>query len=55
MFFGLTNSPATFQTMINTLFQMQIASRNLTVYMDDMAVYTKGEEGETEADHIKRH
>jgi hypothetical protein len=55
MFFSLTNSPATFQTMMNTLFQMQIASGNLTVYMDDMAVHTKREEGETEADHIKRH
>jgi hypothetical protein len=55
MFFGLTNSPATFQTMMNTLFRMQIASGNLTVYMDDMAVHTRREEGETEADHIRRH
>jgi hypothetical protein len=55
MFFGLTNSPATFQTMMNTLFRTQIASRNLTIYMDDMAVHTRREEGETEDDHIKRH
>jgi hypothetical protein len=55
MFFGLTNSPATFQTMMNTLFQTQIASGNLTIYMDDIAVHTRREEGETEADHVKRH
>ena len=55
MFFGLTNLPATFQAMMNTLFQMQIVSRNLTVYMDDMAIHTKREEGETENDHVKQH
>jgi len=55
MFFGLTNSPATFQTMINTLFRTQIASGNLNVYMDDMAVHTRREEGETKANHVKRH
>jgi hypothetical protein len=55
MFFGLTNLPATFQTMMNTLFRTQIASGNLTVYMDDMAVHIRQEEGETEADHVKRH
>jgi len=30
-------------------------SGNLTVYMDDMAVHTRREEGETEADHVRRH
>jgi hypothetical protein len=55
MFFGLTNSPATFQTMMNTLFRTQITSGNLTVYMDNMAVHTRQEEEETKADHIKRH
>jgi hypothetical protein len=54
MFFGLTNSPATFQAMIYTLFRTQITSGNLTVYMDDMAVHMR-QEGETKADHIKRH
>jgi len=40
---------------MNTLFRTQIASGNLTVYMDNMAVHIKQEEGETEADHVKRH
>jgi len=55
MFFGLTNSPATFQAMINTLFQMLIASRDLTVYMDDMAIHTGRNKGEMEEEHIKQH
>jgi hypothetical protein len=41
MFFSLTNSLVTFQATMNTLFQTQIASGNLTMYMDDMAVHTK--------------
>jgi hypothetical protein len=41
MFFGLTNSPATFQTMMDTIFCEQIARGMLTVYMDDIAVHTK--------------
>ena len=41
MFFGLTNSPATFQTMMDTIFREQIARGTLTVYMDDIAVHTK--------------
>jgi len=40
MFFGLTNSPATFQTMMNTIFQDLIADRSMTIYMDDMAIHT---------------
>jgi hypothetical protein len=55
MFFRLTNSPATFQAMINTLFRMLIASRNLTVYIDDMAIHTGQEEGETEEEHVRQH
>jgi len=52
MFFGLTNSPATFQTMMNTLFHTQIASGELTVHMDNMAVHTGQKEGETEEEHL---
>jgi hypothetical protein len=55
MFFGLTNSPATFQAMMNMLFRMLIASGNLIVYMDNMAIHTGQEEGETEEEHIRRH
>jgi hypothetical protein len=42
MFFGLTNSPATFQTMIDTLFQQEIAMGNVTIYMDDILITTTG-------------
>ena len=40
MFFGLTNSPATFQTIMNTIFRNLIVDGNMTVYMDDMAIHT---------------
>src|SRR6267142_2459956 len=40
MFFGLTNSPATFQTMMNSVFAPEIAEQWLTIYMDDMAIHT---------------
>jgi hypothetical protein len=33
MFFGLTNSPATFQTMMNSIFANNIAEKWLTVYV----------------------
>jgi Reverse transcriptase (RNA-dependent DNA polymerase) len=55
MFFGLTNSPATFQTMMNSIFSEEIAEQWLTVYMDDMAIHTKKEPGEMELQHILRH
>jgi len=55
MFFGLTNSPATFQTMMNSIFSEEIAEQWLTVYMDDMAIHTKKTENETELQHILRH
>jgi hypothetical protein len=55
MFFGLTNSPATFQTMMNTIFHDLVANRSMTIYMDNMAIHTFKKEGETEAEHIARH
>jgi Reverse transcriptase (RNA-dependent DNA polymerase) len=55
MFFRLTNSPATFQMMINTIFTDDIAEKWLTVYMDDMAIHTTCQTGETEEQHIQRH
>ena len=39
MFFGLTNSPATFQAMMNTIFANEMAQGWLTIYMDDMAIH----------------
>ena len=46
MFFGLTNSPATFQTMMNHIFHPVIAKHKLLetsihVYMDDIAIATQ--------------
>jgi hypothetical protein len=55
MFFGLTNSPATFQTMMNSIFLEEIAEQWLTVYMDDMAIHTKRRENETELQHTLHH
>jgi Reverse transcriptase (RNA-dependent DNA polymerase) len=55
MFFGLTNSPATFQTMMNSIFANEIAEKWLTVYMDDMAIHTHRLEHETEEQHVQRH
>jgi hypothetical protein len=55
MFFGLTNSPATFQTMINSIFTNDIAEKWLTVYMDDMAIHTEHRPEEMEEQHIQWH
>ena len=40
MFFGLTNSPATFQTMMNNIF-LEIAEGWVVIYMDDILVFSK--------------
>ena len=40
MFFELTNSPTTFQTMMNAIFQQEVGEGWLSVYMDDMAIHT---------------
>jgi hypothetical protein len=55
MFFRLTNSPATFQTMMDTIFHEQIMHRTLTVYMDNIAVHTKWKPKESEEQHLKHH
>jgi hypothetical protein len=40
MFFGLTNSPATFQTMMDATFRDEIASGDVIIYMDDILIAT---------------
>jgi hypothetical protein len=55
MFFGLTNSPATFQMMMNTIFRHEVALGWLSVYMDDIAIHTKPRPGEMEKEHHARH
>ena len=42
MFFGLTNSPATFQTMIDATFCNEIATDDVVIYMDDILITTAG-------------
>jgi len=40
MFFGLTNSPATFQVMMNDIFWDLISAGHVIVYMDDILIFT---------------
>ena len=40
MFFGLTNSPATFQHFMNDSFHDMIAEGWLVIYMDDLLIYS---------------
>ena len=41
MFFGLTNSPATFQTMMNTIFREEINLGKVIIYMDNILIFTE--------------
>jgi Reverse transcriptase (RNA-dependent DNA polymerase) len=41
MFFGLTNSPATFQTMMNHILRDLISEGKVAVYLDDILIFTK--------------
>jgi len=50
MFFGLTNSPATFQTMMDILFDDLVATGQVIIYMDDILIVTESDDIE---DHIK--
>jgi len=45
MFFGLTNSPATFQTMINNLLRDLVVKEKVAVFIDDMMIAMETEEG----------
>ena len=45
MYFGLTNSPATFQTMMNNLFRDLINQGDMVTFIDDILVATNMEEG----------
>jgi len=39
MFFGLTNSPATFQTMMNDIFRDLIMEGTVCVYLDNILIF----------------
>ena len=55
MFFGLTNSPATFQTMINTEFRPWVKMGVFSGYMDDGVIHMKQLPHETKEEHLKQH
>jgi hypothetical protein len=40
MYFSLTNSTATFQTMMNEIFQDLITEGTISVYLDDILIFT---------------
>ena len=56
MFFGLTNSPATFQVIMNELLWDLINTGKVAVFIDNVIIGTEGEEGHDElvAEVIKR-
>ena len=45
IYFRLTNFPATFQTIMNNLFQDMINQGTTATFIDDIIVVTKTEEG----------
>ena len=49
IFFGITNSPATFQTMINDIFRDLIAEGIMVVYLDNILIFTRTEEEHAKA------
>jgi hypothetical protein len=44
MFFGLCNSPATFQALMDHLFDDFIAEGWLIIYMDDLLIHSAGDD-----------
>jgi len=48
MYFGLMNSPATFQAMINDLFRNMINKGNVATFIDNVLVATETEKGHDE-------
>ena len=56
MFFGLTNSPATFQAMMNELLRDLINTGKVAVFIDDVIVGMETEKGHNElvAEVIRR-
>ena len=48
MFFGMTNSPATFQAMMNKILRDMINKGKVAAFVDDVLVGTETEEGHDE-------
>jgi hypothetical protein len=60
MYFGLTNSPATFQMMMNEIFQDLITEGVISIYLDDILVFTNSLEEHRQIaclvlDHMHEH
>jgi len=49
MFFGMTNSPATFQIMMNDIFRNLIVEGIMVVYLDDILIFTRMEKEHAKA------
>jgi Reverse transcriptase (RNA-dependent DNA polymerase) len=45
MFFGMCNSPATFQAMMDKIFKKKIEENLIIVYMDDILAFSKTIDG----------
>jgi hypothetical protein len=52
MYFGLTNSLATFQTMMNEIFQDLITEGVVSVYLDDILIFTNSLEEHHRITHL---
>jgi len=48
MYFGFTNSPATFQTMMNNLFYDMINQESIATFINNIIVVTETEEEHNE-------
>jgi len=48
MFFRLTNSPVTFQAMMNDLLRDLVMKEKIAVFIDDVMIATETEEGHDE-------
>ena len=44
MFFGLTNAPATFQAMMDSIFKDMVERNQVIVYMDDILIHAADED-----------
>ena len=48
MFFGMTNSPPTFQNMMNDILKEEIDCGVVIVFIDDILIFMEKEEGHEE-------
>ena len=51
MLFGLTNSPTTFQALMNTIFVDLVAKGQVAVYLDDILIYSRSQEEHRQVTH----